>query len=170
MLNKILDRFEEILISFFMALSTVLIFLSVLYRYTSDIPWIWYFTQRISFTWAQELSIYLLIWMAKFGAAYGVRVGAHIGVDVLVRKLPENWRHRFEVFGCLAGAFFTFVIAFLGSKFVIFIYSTGQRSPDLELPMWIVYLAIPAASWLMCYRFLQMAHYYRKNKKYPYYE
>jgi len=30
-------------------------------------------------------------------------------------------------------------------------------SPDLELPKWIVYLCIPLGSYLMCFRFLQVA-------------
>jgi C4-dicarboxylate transporter, DctQ subunit len=30
-------------------------------------------------------------------------------------------------------------------------------SADLEVPMWIVYLAIPCGSYLMCFRFLQVA-------------
>ena len=34
---------------------------------------------------------------------------------------------------------------------------TDQTSADLEAPMWIVYLAIPLGSSLMCYRFLQVA-------------
>ena len=32
----------------------------------------------------------MFIWMAKFGAAYGVRHGTHVGVDVLVRALPPG--------------------------------------------------------------------------------
>ena len=36
-------------------------------------------------------------------------------------------------------------------------YDTGQQSNDLEAPMWIVYLAIPLGSGLMCFRFLQVA-------------
>ena len=35
-------------------------------------------------------------------------------------------------------------------------YETGQQSNDLEAPMWIVYLAIPLGSGLMCFRFLQV--------------
>jgi C4-dicarboxylate transporter DctQ subunit len=147
-----------------------LIFLSVLYRYSSGFPWIWQYTQHISFTWAQELSIYLLIWMAKFGASYGVRVGAHIGVDVLVRKLPKDWQHRFTMFGCFGGAFFTFVVAILGTRFVFFMYSTGQSSPDMQMPMWIVYLAIPVASTMMSYRFLQLAFKTHKLRMMEHYE
>jgi C4-dicarboxylate transporter DctM subunit len=36
-------------------------------------------------------------------------------------------------------------------------YETGQQSNDLEAPMWIVYLAIPCGSYLMCFRFVQVA-------------
>jgi C4-dicarboxylate transporter DctQ subunit len=53
------------------------------------------------------------------------------------------------------GAIFTGVIAFFGARWVIFIYGTGQTSPDLEWPMWVIYLAIPFGSGLMCYRFIQ---------------
>jgi C4-dicarboxylate transporter DctQ subunit len=34
---------------------------------------------------------------------------------------------------------------------------TEQVSADLELPKWIVYACIPLGSYLMCYRFLQVA-------------
>ncbi len=55
----------------------------------------------------------------------------------------------------LLGVVFTGVIAFFGARWVIFIYGTGQISPDLEWPMWVIYLAIPFGSGLMCYRFIQ---------------
>jgi len=61
----------------------------------------------------------------------------------------------FTSIGLILGAFFTAVVALLGAKFVYFSYQTGQVSPDLEWPMWIIYLAIPLGSSLMCYRFLQ---------------
>jgi C4-dicarboxylate transporter DctM subunit len=36
-------------------------------------------------------------------------------------------------------------------------YETGQSSNDLEAPMWVVYLAIPLGSYLMSFRFMQVA-------------
>jgi len=42
----------------------------------------------VDVSWAQELCIYMFIWMAKFGAAYGVRTGIHVGRYVLVNLLP----------------------------------------------------------------------------------
>lgn len=167
MLNRVLDRLEEGLIASFMALATLVIFLAVLHRYALGVSWLWPYARQLSFTWAQELTIYLLIWMAKFGAAYGVRTGIHVGVDVLVRRLPPH-RQRFLIqFSLAAGAFFTFVVAALGARFVLFVHDSGQVSPDLELPMWIVYLAVPLGSALMCYRFLQVLVRYRRTGLQP---
>ena len=157
MFNRLLNHLEEWIVASFMATATVVIFLAVLHRYTASIPWVWEYTRHIEITWAQELCIYLFIWMAKFGAAYGVRTGIHVGVDVFIRGMSGGTRRFWVTFGLLAGAFFTAVVAILGGKFVWLMKSTGQVSPDLELPMWIVYLAVPLGSSLMCYRFLQVA-------------
>jgi C4-dicarboxylate transporter DctQ subunit len=156
---KILDRLEEWLVASLMAAATVVIFVAVVHRYASalPIPGLQDWLLRINLSWAQELCIYLFIWMAKFGAAYGVRTGIHVGVDVLINRLRARVRAKFIVFGLLAGALFTGIIGTLGASFVWQIAHTDQVSADLELPMWIVYLAIPCGSYLMCFRFLQVA-------------
>jgi C4-dicarboxylate transporter DctQ subunit len=40
-------------------------------------------------------------------------------------------------------------------------------SPDLELPKWIVYLCIPLGSYLMCFRFLQVAWSFARTGELP---
>jgi C4-dicarboxylate transporter DctQ subunit len=145
MFHRILDRLEEWLILSFMAAATLVTFVSVAMRYVFG----------TGFTWATELTIYLFIWMAKLGAAYGVRTGIHIGVDVLVNHSGPRFKKFLIVTAMLLGIIFTGVIAFFGARWVVFIYGTGQVAPDLEWPMWIIYLAIPFGSGLMCYRFIQ---------------
>jgi C4-dicarboxylate transporter DctQ subunit len=167
MFDRALDRLEEGLVAGFMAAATLIIFLAVLHRYSLGVSWLWPYTREISFTWAQELCIYLFIWMAKFGAAYGVRTGIHVGVDVLVRKLSARRQRFFVQLGLMAGIFFTFIVAALGARFVLFVHDTGQVSPDLGMPMWIVYLAVPLGSGLMCYRFLQVLLRYRRGAPLP---
>jgi len=167
MFNRVLNHLEEGLIATFMGAATLVIFFAVAHRYSSGIPWLWEYTRHINVSWAQELCIYLFIWMAKFGAAYGVRTGIHVGVDVLVRNLAPAKQKFFVILSLGSGAFFTAIIALLGGKFVHFIYVTGQISPDLEMPMWIIYLAIPLGSSLMCYRFLQVMRNYLRNGKLP---
>jgi C4-dicarboxylate transporter DctQ subunit len=54
------------------------------------------------------------------------------------------------------GALFTAIIGTMGARFVYELSQTDQVSPDLELPRWIVFLAVPLGSYLMCFRFLQV--------------
>jgi C4-dicarboxylate transporter DctQ subunit len=171
---KFLDHLEEWLITFLMGAATLIIFASVVHRYASgyDIPGLQDWLLSINMGWAQELCIIMFVWMAKFGAAYGVRTGIHVGVDVLINRLSDANRSRFIILGLAAGALFTGIVGTLGARFVWengMHYSVftalgmavgelpeGPTTPDLEWPTWIVYCAIPFGSYLMCFRFLQV--------------
>jgi C4-dicarboxylate transporter DctQ subunit len=164
---KVLDHLEEWIIASLMGAATLIIFVAVVHRYASGIPVLQDALIRINMSWAQELCIYMFVWMAKFGAAYGVRTGIHVGVDVLINRLSDSNRARFIIFGLLAGAAFTGIVGSLGAKFVWEIGHTEQVSSDLELPMWIVYLAVPCGSYLMCFRFLQVTWSFIKTGHLP---
>src|SRR4029079_12504429 len=151
MLLRILDRLEEILIATLMALATFIIFLAVMHRYLIGIPLLYPLLFPINLYCAQELCIYMFVGVAKFGAAYGVRTGIHVGVDVLVNQLNPPWRKGTALFSLLCGALFTAVVGTMGAKFVHGLYYTDQVTPDLELPSWIIYLCVPLGSHLMCF-------------------
>ena len=157
MFLRILDRLEELLITFLIAAATVIIFVAVAHRYLVGIPFLYPLLFPINLSWAQELCIIMFVWMAKFGAAYGVRTGIHVGVDVVVNKLNPPWRKATVLFGLLCGALFTAVVGTMGAKFVYGLMHTDQVTPDLEMPSWIIYLCVPLGSYLMCFRFLQVA-------------
>ena len=72
---KLLDHLEEWLITTMMGAATLLIFVAVVHRYAAgwSIPVVQDFLIKLDLSWAQELCIYMFVWMAKFGAAYGVR-------------------------------------------------------------------------------------------------
>src|SRR5258708_21263474 len=127
--NRVLDHLEEWLVASFMALATGVIFISVVYRYSADIPWIWNYTRHINLTWAQELCIYLFIWMAKFGAAYGVRTGIHVGVDVLVRLISPPKRTFWITLHLLPASFFTPLLPLLAPIFLLPLFPPPQLSP-----------------------------------------
>src|SRR6266516_4412141 len=170
MVLKVLDHLEEWIISFLMAAATIIIFVAVVHRYASGYELLFPYASQLDFSWAQELCIYMFVWMAKFGAAYGVRTGIHVGVDVLVNRLPAAKARRVILFGLLCGALFTGVVGTLGGIFVWHMSETGQQSNDLEAPMWIVYLAVPLGSYLMCFRFLQVAWHFFRTGDLPHHE
>src|SRR5579859_7390837 len=170
---KVLDRLEETPIAFLIGGATLLIFAAVAHRYALDLSAKWHWDAlydqlfKLNLSWAQELCIFMFVWMAKFGAAYGVRTGVHVGVDVVVNSLSIRSKKQVILFGLLCGAFFTFVVGSFGARFVTHMFETGQRSYDLEAPMWIVYLAIPLGSYLMCFRFLQVAFAFWRTGELP---
>jgi len=186
MLLRILDRLEEILIATLMALATVIIFIAVMHRYLVGIPLLYPILFPINLSWAQELCIYMFVWVAKFGAAYGVRTGIHVGVDVLINRLNERTRAKFIIFGLLAGAAFTAIVGTLGATFVwengahqaIFKLlglgtgdlPEGPTTPDLEMPTWMVYSAVPLGSYLMCFRFLQVTWSFVRTGELPHHD
>src|SRR5512134_2535160 len=169
MILKILDHFEEWLIASLMGAATLIIFIAVVHRYAAGlaIPGVQDFLLGLNLAWAQELCIYMFIWMAKIGAAYGVRTGIHVGVDVLINALSANWRKRFIVFGLLAGALFTGIVAAFAIRFVYELYHTEQVSADLEAPMWLVYMGLPIGSTLMCLRFLEVCWEFVRTGEFP---
>jgi len=189
-LSKLLDRLEETLISLLMVAAVIIIFVAVCQRYSvslvadlvawsrqNDYPWlmqqarsVFRSLRSVNLLWAQELCIYLFVWMAKFGAAYGVRIGIHVGVDVLVNRVSPALRRSLTVVALLAGALFTAIVVWIGSSFVWGIAQTGSVSPDLEIPIWIVYLAVPAGSALMCFRFLQTLANYLRTGELPHHD
>ncbi len=154
---RALDRFEETIITVLIGFATILIFTAVVHRFLAGLPAFYPYMRHINLGWAQELCIYMFVWMAKFGAAYGVRQGVHVGVDVLLNKLKGAFKHRVILFGILCGVTFTAIVGTMGALFVYDLSHTTSTTPDLEWPAWIVYLAVPLGSYLMCFRFIQVA-------------
>ena len=169
---KFLDRLEEWLIASLMGAATVVIFVAVVQRYASGwpIPGLQDALLKINMSWAQELCIYMFVWMAKFGAAYGVRTGIHVGVDLLINRLPAAWHRKAVLLGLAGGALFTGVVGTLGARFVWQMAHTDQVSADLEIPMWVVYLAVPLGSYLMCFRFIQVAVRFVRTGELPHHD
>ncbi|HBA87510.1 MAG TPA: TRAP transporter permease DctQ [Geobacter sp.] len=185
---KYLDHLEEIIITFLIGAATFIIAVAVAHRYLSGVPipglQDWLLT--INMSWAQELCIYMFVWMAKFGAAYGVRSGIHVGVDVLVTRMPDSWRKTTVVIAILGGALFTGLIGTLGAKFVwengmhyavlnklgmaVGELYEGPVTPDLEWPTWIIYSAVPLGSYLMCFRFLQVGLGFLRTGELPHHD
>ncbi|HCB12922.1 MAG TPA: hypothetical protein DEP36_05060 [Gammaproteobacteria bacterium] len=92
MFTRIVHHLEEGFIALLLALMVTISFIQVINRYVLG----------TGFTWALELVTYLFAWLVLFGVSYGIKTGAHIGIDVLVRQFPHNLRRAIGVLGVLA--------------------------------------------------------------------
>ena len=76
-----------------LSLGVILAFINVILRYAFD----------MSLTWAAELTNYLFIWAALFGAAYGFKQGAHISVSLIIEKFSPEITKAFLIFANFYG-------------------------------------------------------------------
>jgi len=125
-----------------LSLGVILAFINVILRYAFD----------MSLTWAAELTNYLFIWAALFGAAYGFKQGAHISVSLVIEKFPPPVTKFFLMFSNFVSIAYLSVVSYFGYELIVLLEDFGEMSIDLEIPLWIPHLVLPIAFALAAYR------------------
>lgn len=95
---SLVDQIEEKLIAVILGLMTALTFANVVARYA--------FNSNI--LWALEMTVFLFAWLVLLGAAYAVKKGTHLGVDLVVNMLGKKARRAMALVAvaiCVAFAF-----------------------------------------------------------------
>lgn len=95
---SVMDQIEEKLIAVILGLMTALTFANVIARYG--------FNSNI--LWALEMTVFLFAWLVLLGAAYAVKKGSHLGVDLVVNMLDRGARRLMALVAvgvCVAFAF-----------------------------------------------------------------
>ncbi len=143
---KILDRIEELLVVVMLALMTLLTFLQVVMRYGFN----------SGFPWALELTTVFFAVMIFVGISYGVRVGAHIGVDALVKRLPSGPRRATSIVIVLLCLLYAGLVIYGSWIYVSKMKLVGVELDDLPIPIWIVRSILPLGFALLALRFSQV--------------
>ena len=102
---------------------------------------------RGTVVWVEEVTVFLMIWMAFMGAAIGVRRGAHIAMSILVDRLPTRVARALFYASTLAIIAFSAVVAWQGTLLALSV--GGQRSAALGVPMGIPYIIVPLGALLI---------------------
>lgn len=142
----LLDRLEEILISIMLGVTTLLVFAQVVARYV--------FNSGLS--WGNELVGHLFLWIVMIGASYGFKHGVHLGVDVLMKKLPPAARMIMSLVAIAVSLSFTLGMFYLSIFHVHDAYSMELVTVDMEIPQWIPKLALPLGFGMISMRLLQV--------------
>ena len=105
------------------------------------------FLFHYSIFWSDELTRFLLTWVAFLGMSAGVRRGAHPGIDSLARAVPPHAGRLIRSLAICCSLLFFAVIVGYGS--LLALRTWAQRSPSMGLRMGIPYLAVPVSGALM---------------------
>ncbi|GGF07664.1 TRAP transporter small permease [Stappia taiwanensis] len=165
-------RFEEGMLAVLMAAMTIVSFSQVVARYGFNSGW----------TGALEFTRILFAWLILFGMSYGIKIGAHLGVDAVIRLFPPRLFRFFAIFGALCGVAYAAILfsadwlQFFGINarggaldYWMKMYKIGIGLDDLRYPefvqetfgtqervqRWIAYLILPIGLLLLAYRCLQ---------------
>lgn len=104
-------------------------------------------------TWSEELMIYTSEWMVFLGAAIGLRMRAHISVDILEHKLRGRVRASTRCLKPIATATFLLVLLWQGVYFAV--AGLDQSTGSLGGTMFMPFLAVPAGAVLMLIELLR---------------
>ena len=105
-------------------------------------------------TWAEEVIVYIAVWAVMIVASDLVRTNGHVRPDLVLRLLPPQTQRWVEAFNCLVAIAFTAGMVWYGWDVVDTALLLDQRSSsDLQFPIWIYYLALPAGGGLMLIRY-----------------
>jgi len=140
-----LERLEEGLIAFLMAAMTATTFAQVVARYAFN----------YSFVWALELTSVMFAGLIFIGMSYGVRVGAHIGIDALVRLLGGNAARAAGMVAAALCVLYAAIVTAGGYNYVRKMFDVGILMQDMPIQQWIPRAILPIGFALLAFRFAQ---------------
>ena len=110
------------------------------------------FVVYVPLPWSEEVARYLMVWMGMLGAVVAQRKGLHIGVRVLVERLPKGlWDGWLAPLVQLTALGFMLVICRQGWELAVF--NARQLSPAMQLPMCLPFAAIPIGAAMLAINF-----------------
>ncbi len=141
-LTRTIDNALRRLLVVLMSVMVVAVTWQVITRYLLNAP----------SSYTSELSTFLLIWISLLGAAYALRLRAHLGIDLISRRLQDAGKARIQTTSYAAVIVFAaLVFVYGGSRLVYVTLVLNQLSAAFKVPMGYVYLALPLSGLLMIY-------------------
>ena len=128
-LDKTLTFIEQNMAIYCFLIMTLVVLMGIVLRFVFKIPNLW----------GEELSRYLMVTGVFFGISLAGRQKAHMGIDLIVERLPEKASRVVSFIAALVTLFSYGLLAYLSLMFVLKINRFGQISPSLNLPMALMY-------------------------------
>ncbi|HNR05281.1 MAG TPA: TRAP transporter small permease [Bacillota bacterium] len=94
-----------------------------------------------SMTWPEEFSRYCYIWTVFLSLGYTIKKGNMLKVGIVMDLLPQKLRKRIEI---IVNVIMLVLFVILLRYSIIYtgkVKSSGQFSPAMHLPMWIMYMS-----------------------------
>ena len=145
MLKAIDDYLEETILLILLVLMTCIMGVQIVSRYVF----------QNSLTWSEELVRYMFVWSAFLGIPFCIKHGLSIKVDQFRNLFPIPLQKILMYIDKII-IFFLFLVMFIYSCLVVKAsYLSGQTSPAMQIPMWMVQISVCISSLLSMIRSIQ---------------
>jgi C4-dicarboxylate transporter DctQ subunit len=124
-----LNRAEEAIIALLLVAMTLLVFIEVVMR----------FGFSSGLLWAQELTLHISAWFVLFGVSYGLKVGAHIGVDAFIKTLPVLGQRVLSVIAVLLSLGYCALFLYGSWIYLGKMKRIGIELEDLPIQTWVAH-------------------------------
>ena len=129
-LDKGMDIVERSIVGYATLIMVAILFINVVLRN--------FFQDGL--VWGNELSSYLNILAVYFAVSAGFKYGSHVGVSVFVDfVVPKKLRKPVSILTQLIILSFSVLVAYLAVRMSHAQLVSGQKSPVLDFPLWIIY-------------------------------
>lgn len=98
-------------------------------------------------SFSEEVTRFLQIWMTILGAAYALREGSLLAVDILLHFSKDRVRKVMKVCIILFSSFFYFILIRYGIEMAISV--AGQTAPSTHISMALPMAALPVGGAIM---------------------
>lgn len=154
-MKKVIDNFEEIFLAILLPCMCIIVFANTVGRYTG----------LFALDWADESARYMMIWLVFLGISAAAKKNAHFAVGVIFLVTPRKLHIPIRFFILALVLIFTVTATILGFQYALRLYTMGQISPALAIPMWVMYGTIPVGCCLMTIRSVQ--HFIQESRRDP---
>lgn len=121
-----LGKVEEFVMIFGMLIMVVLNFSNVIFRLLMP---------QTPFSYSEELTIIIFMWVTMFGISYGYRVHAHTVLDIFTNYLPNKVQPFIIIFATACSVLFMGLMTYTAYGTMLNQYVYGQVTPGMKLPM-----------------------------------
>jgi C4-dicarboxylate transporter DctQ subunit len=129
MFFRLINKLEEAIISLLLVAMTLLVFWEVILRFG--------FGTGVS--WGQEATLLISAWFVLFGASYGLKVGAHIGVDAFVRLFGPLGRRLLSSIAVVLALVYCGLFLYGSWIYLAKMHMIGIDLEDIEIQTWIAH-------------------------------
>ena len=143
------EHFEEACLVVLLVLISCVELMQVVVRNISFIP---------ALKWAEEFCRFCWIWSVFISLPYTIRKGSMLRVSVLLDIFPSKVRNVINIFVDLISSCVLLLLGIHAVSVVQYILQSGETSPAMLWPMWIVYSIMLLGFFLGVLRGLQQAY------------